>query len=170
MQRGQTTWVLRQACPDAEFHCFDINLSRLVYRDPRATYVERDWETRPFEGVDGARSLGFFDDHQNQAKRVRQAHDRGFRHLLFDDTVPVHKIYADGEPPLPTVSMLLDPLAVVGETYEWVCHGTAHRYHYTEADTHGARALIRDLVAFPDTSHITRHGRSSFPTYVRLVD
>jgi hypothetical protein len=31
--RGLTTWVMRQACPQAEIFCFDPDLSGLRYRD-----------------------------------------------------------------------------------------------------------------------------------------
>src|SRR5690349_11047684 len=36
--RGQSTWLIEQTCPDAELHCIDPDLSRLIYRSPKATY------------------------------------------------------------------------------------------------------------------------------------
>lgn len=169
VQRGQTTWVLRQACPQAALRCFDINLGRRVYTDPQASYVEADWSGLEFGAVDAQRSLCFFDDHVNQARRVREAHQCGFRHLIFDDTVPAHKIYADAEPPLPTVHMLLDPRVQVGERIEWVCQGHRHSYVLSAGDS-TARELIQHCAAFPDIAHVVGHGRSSHPAYVRLVE
>ena len=34
VHKGHSTWLLRQACPDAEIHSFDVDLSHLVYRLP----------------------------------------------------------------------------------------------------------------------------------------
>lgn len=170
VQRGQTTWILRQACPDANILCFDINLRRLIYRDQAAHYFENDWYEEVLEGIDLGSSLGFFDDHVNQALRIKQAHDRGMRRLLFDDTVPVHKIYADGEPPLPTVDMLLDSRAKVGDVIEWIYKGTKHTYEYKPEDQHGAAQLIQQYFMFPDLASRIRLGANSFLSFARLVD
>jgi hypothetical protein len=39
--RGQGTWLIEQACPDADLYCIDIDLGRLEYRSPRATTITR---------------------------------------------------------------------------------------------------------------------------------
>ncbi|MFW5453798.1 hypothetical protein [Thioalkalivibrio sulfidiphilus] len=41
--KGFSAWVFRQACPDAELHCFDISFAELVWRDSTINYHEHDW-------------------------------------------------------------------------------------------------------------------------------
>jgi hypothetical protein len=63
--KGQGTWFIEQACPDAEIHCLDINLSRVEYRSMRAIYHECDFSFVDWSGLPGEDTLLFFDDHQN---------------------------------------------------------------------------------------------------------
>ncbi|KAH8514385.1 hypothetical protein H0E87_007277 [Populus deltoides] len=69
--KGHSTWVLRQAMPDTPI----ISLSprhpgKYLKKGPAYVDVE---------------VLIFFDDHQNELKRVKQALNAGFRHLVFED-------------------------------------------------------------------------------------
>ncbi|GLU22244.1 hypothetical protein SLE2022_383330 [Rubroshorea leprosula] len=62
--KGHSTWVLRQAMPDKPI------ISKVLKR----------------HGIsDPTRVLVFFDDHQSELKRVKQAVKAGFHHLVFED-------------------------------------------------------------------------------------
>lgn len=118
--KGFSSWVLRQACPDAEMHCFDISFAELAYRDPHIKYHEHDWRLGE-RIVPGNRvSLCFFDDHVSQGKRILEAHELGFKVLIFDDNLPAHLLHRDGTPPVPTLDMLLNDKLEDGERLEWV--------------------------------------------------
>ncbi|KAH8520964.1 hypothetical protein H0E87_002132 [Populus deltoides] len=100
--KGHSTWVLRQAMPDIPI----ISLSPRhpekylkkgpAYVDGNCTYLAGkdfvdfgsvDWKSmmKKHGITDLSRVLIFFDDHQNELKRVKQALDAGFRHLVFED-------------------------------------------------------------------------------------
>ncbi|OIW09105.1 hypothetical protein TanjilG_16332 [Lupinus angustifolius] len=100
--KGHSTWVLRQAMPDTPI----ISLSPRhpekylkkgpAYVDGNCTYFAGkdfvdfgsvDWpKVLHKHGIaDLSRVLIFFDDHQNEMKRVEQALNVGFRHLVFED-------------------------------------------------------------------------------------
>jgi hypothetical protein len=86
--RGQGTWFIEQACPKADIYCIDINWKNLAYRSPRAKYLDRDFATHEWGAVPKEKTLLFLDDHSDAMARCRQANDRGFRHLLFEDNYP----------------------------------------------------------------------------------
>lgn len=80
-----------------------------------------------------------FDDHINNALRIRQACERGFQNLIFDDAATLGELHKFRYPGLPTVPMLVD-----GDSVRWY-HEPAEKhleYRYTEEHVHGAKALI----------------------------
>ncbi|KAJ6342704.1 hypothetical protein OIU78_010598 [Salix suchowensis] len=100
--KGHSTWVLRQAMPDMPI----ISLSPRhpekylkkgpAYVDGNCTYFAGkdfvdfgsiNWKSvmKKHGITDLSRVLIFFDDHQNELKRVKQALNAGFRHLVFED-------------------------------------------------------------------------------------
>ncbi|KAK4839924.1 hypothetical protein QYF36_026038 [Acer negundo] len=100
--KGHSTWVLRQAMPDKRI----ISLSPRhpgkylqkgpAYVDANCTYYAGkefvdfgsvDWASvMKKQGItDLSRVLIFFDDHQNELKRLKQALKAGFQHLVFED-------------------------------------------------------------------------------------
>jgi hypothetical protein len=85
---GQGTWFFEQACPAAQLHCIDTNLSRLQYRSNRAIYYNRDFSTIDWSSVPRKETVLFFDDHQNAYQRIMTAKWFGFSHLLFEDNYP----------------------------------------------------------------------------------
>ncbi len=168
--KGQGSWILRQACPQAAMHCFDLSLKRLVYKDAAIHYHEMDWGRFSFSGLDPAKSLCFFDDHVNNAKRVREAYEKGFRTMIFDDNAPAHKLYGFGLPGMPTIDMLLDERCRPGDQIEWVWKGKKRSFHYKLEDEYSAKPLIRQYEVFPDVSSVARYGSHSFLSFVKLVD
>ena len=95
--RGFSTWLLEQAAPSAEVHCFDpiFFLEHLiprwrmgrVYRSRRARYSSQDFSCAPIREIVAGRAdtLAFFDDHQDKLPRLRQCAAAGIRHVVFDD-------------------------------------------------------------------------------------
>ncbi|XP_010917582.1 uncharacterized protein [Elaeis guineensis] len=100
--KGHSTWVLRQAMPET----WIISLSPRhpekylkkgpAYVDANCTYFTGkdfldfgsvNWASviRKHGISDLSRVLVFFDDHQNELKRLKQALKAGFRHLIFED-------------------------------------------------------------------------------------
>ena len=169
VHRGHGTWLLRQACPAAQIHSFDIDLSRLVYRDRRAHYSAHDWCTGALPAVDPARALVFFDDHISQARRVAEAHGRGFRRLLFDDNFPAETLCATGGPPLPTIHMVLDPELAPDQEVAWRRKGKHYRTRLDGAEITRARALIAGTLVLPELGPITRQALGSGLTLVDLT-
>ncbi|KAG6484752.1 hypothetical protein ZIOFF_053277 [Zingiber officinale] len=74
--KGHSTWVLRQAMPET----WIISLSP---RHPENV----DWGSVLMKrGIsDLSQVLVFFDDHQNELKRLKHALNAGFQHLIFED-------------------------------------------------------------------------------------
>ena len=164
--RGFTTWVLRQACPEARIFCFDPAPKGLQYRDPRAIYRARDWSEFDFKGVDLSAALALFDDHISQERRINEAAERGLRRLLFDDDSPAHCIHGQGGPAYPTVSMILaaDP---ADEPVRWLRNGREFAWR-PDAGTWAARARIAAARRFDDMHRITGYSPARL-TYVRLT-
>ncbi|KAK8608439.1 hypothetical protein V6N13_023863 [Hibiscus sabdariffa] len=100
--KGHSTWVLRQAMPDKPIisltprHPEKYLKKGPAYVDENCTYFAGkdfvdfgsvNWEkVLKVRGIsDFSRVLVFFDDHQNELKRLKQALKAGFRHLVFED-------------------------------------------------------------------------------------
>ncbi|KAK8584813.1 hypothetical protein V6N13_138759 [Hibiscus sabdariffa] len=100
--KGHSTWVLRQAMPDTPIisvtprHPEKYLKKGPAYVDGNCTYFAGkdfvdfgrvDWEkVMKKRGIsDFSRVLVFFDDHQNELKRLKQALKAGFNHLVFED-------------------------------------------------------------------------------------
>lgn len=168
--RGHSSWLMRQACPGAEIHCFDVSFRNLASRDPATHYHEHDWMDEPLEDTDRARALCYFDDHISHAQRVREAHGRGFRTLLFDDDFPAHHLHATGHPPAPTLAMIFDDTLKDGECFEWLRHGKPREFTFDAADAASAREMIARYAKTPDLGPALRVRPQSGLGVVRLKD
>lgn len=99
--KGFSTWLIQQAAPQAEVHCFDplffldayVNRKKIgdTYRSPRARYWTQDFSCAPIRELAGGRAdaLAFFDDHQNKLPRLLQCREAGVGHIVFDDNTTV---------------------------------------------------------------------------------
>lgn len=100
--KGHSTWVLRQAMPDTRIlsitprHPEKYLKKGAAYVDGNCTYFAGkdfvdfgsvDWKSvlKKHRVTDRSRVLVFFDDHQNELKRLKQALKAGFKHLVFED-------------------------------------------------------------------------------------
>jgi glycosyltransferase involved in cell wall biosynthesis len=98
--RGFSTWVIKQAVPDAKIICSDPilaskhflnkNMFTPEYRLADVDYTWQDFSNMEFFVNDEMRdkSVVFFDDHQNKLTRIKQAKEKGIKHVIFDDNVP----------------------------------------------------------------------------------
>ncbi|MEX0923852.1 MAG: hypothetical protein WDZ84_13870 [Rhodovibrionaceae bacterium] len=168
--RGNSSWLFRQACPQAAIQTHDVDHGQLAHRAEDIVYIEGDWMDSPLPDFDPARAVAFFDDHINHALRLRQAHDRGFRRALFDDNFPAHNLYATGGQPLPSLAMLMDERLEPGETFAWVRHGKRYSYTFEVEHTQGARERIARYLPLPDLTAVTRYSPQSGLTFVELLE
>ena len=85
--KGQSTWLLRQACPNAKIISIDLNLEVREYVDDTVTYSDKDFSEHDWSAIT-ENSVVFFDDHQNAYKRIQQCKWFGFKHIIFEDNYP----------------------------------------------------------------------------------
>lgn len=166
--KGHTTWLFRQAAPGAEIHGFDISLKRLEFNGPDVTFHEQDWAGYSFNPINPEKSLIFFDCHVNHARRILEAKAKGFKHLIFDDNPPLHKIYSYGKPGYPTARMLWDGDLPADEPVRWLWKGRPHQQSLDLEEANQARSLMKEHLVFPDVGGLTRYGGFSYLTYVRI--
>lgn len=62
---GQGTWLIEQACPQADLYCIEPVLDRIQYRSKKARYFDRDFATLDWTALPAQETVLFFDDHQN---------------------------------------------------------------------------------------------------------
>jgi hypothetical protein len=116
--------------------------------------------------------LGYFDDHVNQARRVIEAHGRGFRRLVLDDSWTWGAISGCGGVPLPSIDMLMSDDLKLGDKIEWVEAGQV--WTYTHDDEHAelcasARKLIKAAYDVPSLYRQTGVAPTSALTFVELI-
>jgi len=102
--QGQTTWLLEQARPTVTIYSFDITHYKLKKKTDYATYLKGDWDDYKDSLFIANNSMIFIDDHINQIQRLKEAKERGFKHIFFDDNYPLDKIDSTPNVPLPTLS------------------------------------------------------------------
>ena len=120
---------------------------------PVVHYMTSDWTEHHCQ-CDPAETLLFFDDHVDQLKRVREAHDRGFRQMIFDDDAPVESFASrTGHPgALPKISFIFDPHLRDGEVIEWQAMGRRFYFRIDRNYLDSTRLLIRETQRLPDLS------------------
>ncbi len=171
VHRGHSTWLFRQACPNAALFCFDINLKNTQYTDDFASYCENDWMTLELPAeIDKERSLLFFDDHISHAQRLLEARGRGFRLALFDDNFPADQLYATGGAPVPTLAMLADQDLNASDPSDivWLRNGKRFHYRYDPPAQTTARSAMSSYRMLPDLAEITRFSLGSGLSLVEL--
>ncbi len=165
--KAHTTWLLEQSCPGAEIYGFDRNLRHVQYQDLQATLLEHDWNEYEFGPVDRESSLVFFDCHVNHAQRILEASQKGFKHLIFDDNPPVHKIFSH-VPGIPTAAMLYTGEGLDQPELSWIWNDKEYQKTIDLDQARAARDLIKVHQYFPDVGGPTRYGGFAFLTYVQI--
>jgi len=165
--KGHTSWLLSQACPNARQYGFDKSLNHLEYNNLNVTMVEHDWQTYQFPDFDQNRALVFFDCHVNHAQRIIESKNKGFKHLLFDDNPPIHKLFSY-IPGIPTAAMLYTGEGIEAPEIRWVWNGKEVIYPIDRDQAKQARELIKIHDLLPDVGGPTGYGGFTFLTYVQI--
>lgn len=166
--RGQTTWVLRKACPKATIFCFDVDFSNLQYKDRDAIYSQADWSSFDLSAIPASETLCFFDDHIDQGRRVLEARARGLTRLLFDDNAGAARIHTVGGPPIPSLDMLMDA-SLDGADLAWSYRGKRYGCHIDTPVAKDVRNAVASLRNFADMHAVTGYTPARI-TYVSLRD
>lgn len=165
--KGHTTWLLSNACPKADLFGFDINLKKVEYNDLNAQLFEQDWKTYQFPQFNPENGLVFFDCHVNHAQRILEAKAKGFKHIIFDDNPPVHKIFGD-IPGIPTAAMLYYGQGLESSNISWMWKGKEISKPIDLDEANQAKELIKLHHIFPDVGGPTRYGGFDFLTYLQI--
>jgi len=166
--RGMSSMIFRAALPRAEILAFDLNFS-LLHRSENVEYHQCDWMSVDIMATNSA--LAYFDDHVSQAKRVVEAHCRGFRYLILDDSWSWGAISGCGGVPLPSIDMLMSHDIKVGDKIEWVEAGQLWTYTHDESMSQlcrAARKLIKVACDIPGLYRETGIAPTSALKFVEL--
>lgn len=169
--KGMSSWCLQKASEKSKIYCFDLNFKNLEFKSPSINYIEEDWGSYNFIEKASKGDLCFFDDHVNQALRIVQAYEKGFKTIIFDDAPPAHKLYTFGLPPFPTVPMLFDNDLKEKVKLEWKWQDINKSYEFDPNDplVHKAKSLIKDYHYFPDVSLVSQFDKNKFLLIVNLI-
>jgi hypothetical protein len=149
---GSSLFTLRHAAPLAKMFAFDLDFSPLLTRLQGVDYRQHDWGTDSVR-AESPTDLCYFNDHINNCKRVRQCYERGFKHLVLDDSPDLGEIHKYRYPAVPTISMIENKKCQDGDAIEWNWFGKDQqmrlRYVFRVADTFGAADLIAACYPLP---------------------
>lgn len=151
--KGLTTWLLRNAVPNAQLFAFDVDLTQRQYICNDVTYYECDWSEKNISSTKN--SLVMFDDHVSHAKRIVEAADRGFKLILFDDDYPLAAPYIDTTNIIPTVSMIVNSKIDSLKTLEWKIRDKNYLASLDTALIQKARARITRVEKLPSLASVT---------------
>lgn len=82
--KGQTTWIIEKALPNAKLICIDINLSQRKYISKKAIYSNVDFKFHDFSKIPSD-SVVFFDDHVNHLNRIKEANFFKIKNIILED-------------------------------------------------------------------------------------
>ncbi|MGB6687382.1 MAG: hypothetical protein WBE76_06025 [Terracidiphilus sp.] len=154
---GASAWALSFGALNAEVWSFDIDLSALRWRAPRVQYRQQDWTEVEFGARSGQRTLVYFDDHVDQARRLLEAQERGFGMAVFDDDFPVIPALqmAHGGSAFPKIEFVLSEELRREKEISWRSRARTFRWPVDVAYLDRARAAIAVVERLPNTSSIT---------------
>lgn len=165
---GSSLFTLRHAVPAAKIFAFDLTFRFLLSRLDGVDYREHDWRHDNVR-AESRSDLCFFDDHINNCLRIRQSYERGFRHVIVDDSPDLGEIHQFRYPAVPAVTMIERNKWCDGDTVEWNWNGRRLRYTFRTADTYNVKELIKAIYPFPSLKRWTGM-EDAFHYYIRLKD
>lgn len=154
---GASAWALSLGAPSAKVWSFDIDLSQIEKRTPGVHYVEQDWTEFDFGTDAGTRSLIYFDDHVDQARRLLETYERGIGLAIFDDDFPVVPALAmaNGGRSFPKIEFVLSDELRIEQEIVWSSGRRSWRWPVDTAYLDRARDVIAVTDRLPNTSSIT---------------
>lgn len=168
--QGKSSFFLKMGNPNSEMYCFDINFKNLKYRNSKIKYFETNWMEINLQCQSNQIGFCFFDDHVNQALRVIQAYQRGFKYMIFDDSWPL-QIPGCGWPPIPSIDSLLNNEFESKEKFKWIEGDKVWICKFDERIKklcRQAKGLIKNAIDLPDFYRQTGIGPVSFQKFVEL--
>jgi hypothetical protein len=87
--KGNGTWLIEKACPNAKIACIDPCLYQRVYVSSKAVYTTTDFLLVDWSNLKDRNVLVFFDDHQDSIKRIRRCNELGFKKIIVEDNYPI---------------------------------------------------------------------------------
>lgn len=103
--------------------CIDPDLSALKIDHvdiPGAVLIDNQDFCELVLDVSEERAFAYFDDHIDTARRIREAHEKGFNFLLFDDSTGFEGLCQRLYPAVPTIPMILNVESLrPGESISW---------------------------------------------------
>jgi hypothetical protein len=151
---GASAWALARGNPRARILSFDLDMSRLKLRASNVEYIEKDWTGMAPSTFHGKVTLGYFDDHVDQCRRIEETFDRGIRTAIFDDDYAISEFapMAHGGLSLPKVSFLFDQSLSDGEVIRWHEGGKSYRWRACKPELDRIKALIRTYERLPNAA------------------
>lgn len=168
--QGKSSYFLKMGTPQSNMYCFDINFKNLKYRDGKIKYFEKNWMELNLCCQKNQIGFCFFDDHVNQALRLTQAHQRGFKSMIFDDSWPL-LIPGCGWPPVPSIDSLLNGEFESEEEFKWIEGDKIWICKFNDEVKklcHQAKKQIKNAIDLPDFYRQTGIGPVSFQKFVEL--
>ncbi|MEM7646517.1 MAG: hypothetical protein AAF203_06395, partial [Pseudomonadota bacterium] len=165
--KGFSSWLLRQANPDAKIQTFDIIHHNLFLKLDSIDYHMMDWA----EGSATCKEptdLVFFDDHVDHSLRIIQAAERGFQYVILDDNFSLETFHATGVPPVPTLKMILDSRIDELSEVQWLRNGKKKNYKIDALKIAEARSYIDQWIDIPELGIVNRRGFQSEMSFVKL--
>ena len=138
---GRSLFTLRKASPSSDLHAFDISFENLLFENDSITYHENDWSKSKLEFRNGT-GFCYFDDHINNGKRTKEAYEKGFKHLVFDDCPRVSEIGEYRFPGVPTAIMIYKKEMEEGEKVEYSYKDEKIGYTFKKEHVHDSYNLI----------------------------
>ncbi|NES83176.1 MAG: hypothetical protein F6K10_18195 [Moorea sp. SIO2B7] len=129
----------------------DPNLSKL--RIPRESIPGAELiDSKDFSQIDftlsGMKSLVYFDDHIDTARRIIQASEKGFRYLLFDDSTGLEGICQRLYPAIPTIPMIMNAdILNPGDELAWT---------FGSSSINGVRGFAKNIIRGKSNMAATR--------------
>ena len=131
--RGYSTYLIdKSTSENSRILSFDINLSLIEWKSPKANYHDYDLSdyTEPING----KTLALFDDHVSHFDRIKYCFDKNIEFILLDDDVSVETVHSDGCPPIPTANMLVN-YEQIPHRFSWISNGRKGQADISQLDT-----------------------------------
>ncbi|MEM8645992.1 MAG: hypothetical protein AAGF86_06570 [Pseudomonadota bacterium] len=172
---GQSTWVLQQACPNAELICIDPNPNVRKYTAANAIYHEQDFQLIDWSNVDTSKALCFFDDHQNAYQRLMEMRWWGFSRAIFEDNFPCgvgdfysmrHAFAEFGHPQIQMSQFALEK-GLRAKITRWLDHKVLYKYHDRQTMVRKPNrvdraGLEKNLSAYQEIPPVIRYAKTGW--------
>ena len=163
--RGYSTYLIDKSTPkETRIHSFDINLSSVEWRSPKASYYDYDLSdyTKPING----KILALFDDHVSHYDRINYCRNKNIEFIILDDDVSIQTVHSDGHPPIPTANMLVN-YEQVPKSFNWVSNNRSGQANISKLDA-GFIKKNYSYLPMPDFfEHTGYHNTSATSAMVR---